>query len=397
MSINKLTKLRFFQALLPKHSLIQVFLPKPRFFQALLPKHSLIQVFLPIPRFSTAVQSAVPSLLFPKSTFHPCPTTPLFHHCFFPILRSPTALSIPSILLASLFALTSCNPPSTQNDMTKEKATTFDWQGHRGARGLLPENTIPAFLKALEYPEVTTLELDLAVSQDKKLVVSHEPWMSHHICSHPDGRPVTESQEDSLLIYQMPYEVVKQYDCGSRGNERFPEQQKIAVYKPTLNAVVQAVETYCRENNRPQVQYNIEIKSEPEYDGIKSPAPRAFASLVLTTLNSLGVKERSCIQSFDVRPLQALHQLDATVTTALLIDNPKGVAANLKELGYTPEIYSPYFKAITANTVEEVHDRGLQIIPWTVNDTTDMKAMIALGVDGIITDYPNRIKSVVQK
>ncbi len=290
--------------------------------------------------------------------------------------------------------LFSCSEPNTRQDMTPEKAASFDWQGHRGARGLLPENTLPAFLKALEFPQVKTLELDLSVSADSLLVVSHEPWMSHHICSHPDGRPVLEAEEGSLLHFRMPYEEIRKFDCGSRGNARFAQQKAMPAFKPLLSEVVEAVEAYCAEKGREKPRYNIEIKSEPAYDGVKTPAPAEFARLVLEEVTRLGIKERACIQSFDVRPLQALHRMDSTLYTALLIDNPNGVDANLAELGYLPDVYSPYYQLVTANVVATVHARGLKLIPWTVNDTTGMKALIALGVDGIITDYPDLIELV---
>ncbi|MCO6476539.1 MAG: glycerophosphodiester phosphodiesterase [Phaeodactylibacter sp.] len=278
--------------------------------------------------------------------------------------------------------------------MDPEKAATFDWQGHRGARGLLPENTAPSFLKALEYPQVKTLELDLAVSRDSLLVVSHEPWMSHHICSHPDGRPVTEEEEDELILFQMPYDSIRKYDCGSRGNERFPEQKAMPAHKPLLSEVVQAVDEYCEKNNRPRPRYNIEIKFEPEYVGVKAPDAETFARLVLEEITRLGIRERSCVQCFDVAPLQHIHRMAPELFTALLIDNAHGVAANLEALGYTPGAYSPYYKLVTANVVDTVHEKGMALIPWTVNDTTAMKALIALGVDGIITDYPNWIGAV---
>jgi glycerophosphoryl diester phosphodiesterase len=294
-----------------------------------------------------------------------------------------------------LLGLSACSAPTTQQDMTAEQAADFDWQGHRGARGLLPENTIPAFLKALEFPQIKTLELDLAVSQDSLLVVSHEPWMSHHICSHPDGQAVTEAEEEELLLFQMPYDKIKTYDCGSRGNERFPEQKPAPIHKPLLSEVVQAVDAYCAEHNRPKPRYNIEIKHDLSYDNIKAPRPLTFAKLVLEEIEALGIKMQTCVQSFDMRPLQELHKLDPTVTTALLIDNPNGVQINLEALGYTPDIYSPYYRMVTANVVDTVHDMGMKIIPWTVNDTTTMKALIGLGVDGIITDYPNKIGAVI--
>lgn len=301
-----------------------------------------------------------------------------------------------SLYIIMIISLSCCTAPSTNQDMDKQKAANFDWQGHRGARGLMPENTIPSFLKALEYAPVTTMELDLAVSKDSLLVVSHEPWMSHHICSHPDGRPVNETEEGELLLFQMGYEEIRQFDCGQRGNERFPEQKPMAAHKPLLSEVVEAVAQYCRENNRAEVNYNVEIKSQADYDEVKTPAPAVFAQLVYEELRRLGIQNRTCVQSFDVRPLQALHTIDSTITMALLIDNPLGVSANLKKLGFVPDIYSPYYKILTANVVKEVHDKGLRLIPWTVNDTSTMKALIALGVDGIITDYPDRIGTVLE-
>lgn len=300
-------------------------------------------------------------------------------------------------LFFSLIGLAACSAPPTQDNMDASQAKPFDWQGHRGARGLLPENTVPAFLKALAYPQVKTLELDLAVSQDSQLVVSHEPWMSHHICSHPDGRPVTEAEEDELLIFQMPYDSVRQYDCGSRGNARFPQQQAQPAYKPLLREVVQEADAFAKQQERALPRYNIEIKLEPDYDGVKAPGPQTFARLLLEEIKALGIAERATVQSFDVRPLQQLHRMDSSITTALLIDNPNGVAVNLQALGYTPDIYSPYYKMVTANVVKTVHDRGMKIIPWTVNDTTAMKALIELGVDGIITDYPDRIRDVIKR
>jgi glycerophosphoryl diester phosphodiesterase len=298
------------------------------------------------------------------------------------------------LFLLLLVNFVSCSQPNHEKNMTAEQAARFDWQGHRGARGLLPENTVPSFLKALEYPEISTLELDLAVSQDRLLVVSHEPWMSHHICSHPDGRPVEKAEEDRLVFFQMPYALIRQYDCGSRGNERFPRQQAMPAYKPLLSEVVEAAEAFCIEQSREQPRYNIEIKIQPSYDGVKTPGPEDFARLVLDEIERLGIKERACVQSFDVRPLQALHRMDSSLYLALLIDNPQGVDANLKELGFTPQVYSPYYQLVTDNVVKTVHARGMKIIPWTVNDTTSMKALIALGVDGIITDYPDLIEAV---
>lgn len=267
---------------------------------------------------------------------------------------------------------------------------TFDWQGHRGARGLMPENTIPAFLKALDYPQIRTLELDLAITKDSQVVVSHDPWMSAEFCSLPDGSPVEPSMEEKLLIYEMPYATVKTYDCGKRGNRRFPEQVIMDAHIPLFSTMIQAVESYCRDNGRVLPFYNVEIKSQPDWDGIKHPPVAFFAQLVLEVIQKLGIQERVCIQSFDPRALQVVKKLSPETTLALLVENTRGMQANIEELGFVPKIYSPYYKMVTANVVQKAHAQRMKIIPWTVNDRETMLFLKGIGVDGIITDYPNR-------
>jgi glycerophosphoryl diester phosphodiesterase len=295
------------------------------------------------------------------------------------------------VLGAILLAGFSCSTPAQNARVMNEQKLPFDWQGHRGARGLSPENTIPAFLKALEFPAVRTLELDLAVSADGYLVVSHEPWMSSAICSHPDGKPVQEAEEEGLAIYQMPYERIQGFDCGSRGNVRFPEQMRQMAFKPTLDAVVKEVQQYCEERGREIPFFNIEIKSTPEWDGAKSPAPEVFARLVADKLQELDIAGITTIQSFDPRPLQFLHRNDPGLTLAFLVENTQSIEENLRVLGFVPAIYSPYFGLINREAIEWAHGKGMRVIPWTVNTTNDMQRLLEWGVDGIITDYPNRI------
>lgn len=279
------------------------------------------------------------------------------------------------------------------NNTAMQVPENFDWQGHRGARGLLPENSIPAFLKALEFP-IKTLELDVVISRDSQVVVSHEPWMSASICSKSDGTPVSEEEEKESNIFQLKYAEIQQFDCGSRGNKRFPEQTPLRVSKPLLKEVVQQVEAYCLKQSRELPFYNIEIKSRPEWDGLFTPEPQAFARLVIEQIEESDIKSRICIQSFDVRALQEVRKIDSTIVLALLIENTKGLDNNLKELGFTPDIYSPYYQLVSGNLVKETRERGMLLIPWTVNEITTMQGLINLGVDGIITDYPNLISKM---
>jgi len=271
----------------------------------------------------------------------------------------------------------------------------IDWQGHRGCRGLMPENTIPAFIKALEFP-IQTLELDVAVSKDKQIIVTHEPWFSETICSHPDGSPVTEEEAKTLLIYEMTYEEIKSYDCGLREHPKYPEQQKLATHKPSFKDMVRAVDAHCEANNIPKVNYDIEIKSQPSYYDKKSPQPEEFVRLMLEEVNDLGIKNRMNLQSFDINILKEIHKQDDSVVMAFLVDNMKGFDYNMALIDFTPDIYSPYFKFITPKMVEKVHKKGMKLIPWTVNEVKHIQKMLRLGVDGIITDYPNRIEKALK-
>lgn len=264
----------------------------------------------------------------------------------------------------------------------------FDLQGHRGARGMKPENTIPAFIAALDTG-VTTLEMDLAVTKDKQLVVSHEPWMNAAICMQPDNSPIKSKEEKKFNIYQMTYDQVKLFDCGSKGNDKFPEQEKIKTSKPLLSEVIAAVEDHIRSYSQYEVDYNIEIKSDPEGDNKFHPAPQEFSDMVYALIDQYLPWERVVIQSFDFRVLKYWHEKYPDVRLAVLVENKKTVHSNLADLGFKPSVYSPYFKLISADDIQYLHQQKIRVIPWTVNEADDIKKMRQLGVDGIITDYPN--------
>ncbi len=265
----------------------------------------------------------------------------------------------------------------------------FDIQGHRGARGLRPENTIPAFLMALDSG-VNTIELDLAVTKDGQLVVSHEPWMSASICSDPSGKSFDEKSERKYNIYQMTYEKVKQWDCGSKGNPNFPQQAKMNATKPLLSEVIVAVENHIRSFTRYEVDYSIEIKSMPEGDNKFHPKPEAFSDRVFNLVDQYLPLDRVVIQSFDFRVLKYWHEKYPEVRLAALVENKKSVNENLADLGFTPSIYSPYYKMVTRENVKELHGKKVRIIPWTVNEPGDMLSLKGMDVDGFITDYPDR-------
>lgn len=274
---------------------------------------------------------------------------------------------------------------------SQKKLPTFDVQGHRGARGLRPENSIPAFLIALDSG-VTTVEMDLAITKDRQIIVSHEPWMSSEICLNPSGNAYTKKEEKIFNIYEMTYEEVAKFDCGSMGNSKFPEQVKMSVTKPLLKDVIVAIEEHIKSYTRFEVDYNIEIKSGDDGDGKYHPAPAEFSDMVYKLLDEYLPLHRVVIQSFDFRVLKYWHEKYPDIRLAALVENKKSVEAHLKELGFNPDIYSPYYRNINQAKVKELHEKKIKVIPWTVNEISEMLALKGMGVDGFITDYPNRAK-----
>lgn len=263
----------------------------------------------------------------------------------------------------------------------------YDLQGHRGARGIMPENTIPAMIKALDLG-VTTLELDLAITKDGVLVVSHEPWMNPVICLDPDGKELGNNDK-SHNIFQMNYEDVLQYDCGSKFHAGFPNQVKFHVSKPKLEDLIVMVEKYVEDYGLPLPNYNVEIKSSPDGDGTYHPGPAEFSERVVSLLLEKLPIERFNIQSFDFRILQYIHKKYPQITLAMLVEDAAKSEDQLNMLGFRPAIYSPYFIALSKEIVDSIHDKGMKIIPWTVNNKEQMERLLEMGVDGIITDYPN--------
>ncbi|WP_051268557.1 glycerophosphodiester phosphodiesterase family protein [Terrimonas ferruginea] len=267
---------------------------------------------------------------------------------------------------------------------------TFDTEGHRGARGLAPENTWPAFRTALDLG-VTTLEMDAVITADKKVVLSHEPFFNHEISTHPDGKPVTEAEEKQLNIFKMPYAEVARFDVGMRPHPRFPQQAKMKATKPLLADIIDSVRQYMMVSRRPFPYYNIETKTQPSTDNIYHPEPAEFVELLMNVIKEKQIEEQVIIQSFDFRTLQYLHKHYPAIKTAMLIEDndPRDLTAQLKALGFTPYIYSPAYKRVTKELVEECHALQMRIVPWTVNTREEISQLKALGVSGIISDYPD--------
>lgn len=267
----------------------------------------------------------------------------------------------------------------------------FDLQAHRGGRGLRPENTIPAMRHALDLG-VTTLEIDIAISQDKQVLLSHDPFMNADFAYRPDGQPLTKAEEKSLRLYEMPYAEIRRYDVGSHGNPKFAQQQPLCTYKPLLAEVIDSAEAYAQRHHRPAPHYNIETKTSPAGDGTFHPAPAEFVQLLLAVITAKGIQNRVIIQSFDPRTLEVVHRAQPHLRTAFLVDNSDGLDKNLHRLSFLPTIYSPQYKLVSPELVLACHCRHILVVPWTVNTVGEAERLIQQQVDGLITDFPNLVR-----
>ena len=280
---------------------------------------------------------------------------------------------------------------SQQQSDTLQKYT-FDVQGHRGARGLAPENSLPAFKKALSLG-VNTLELDVVISKDQEVVVSHEPWMNHQICLTPEGGSISSENQKKLNMYEMDYQQIKKYDCGSKVYSDYPDQVNQTTYKPKLSEVIKLVQSYNQQQNK-AVHLNIEIKSMPEGDHIYHPPPKKFVDLVVNVLDKYQVQKKDYnLQSFDFRILKEIHQGYPVIRIAALVYQ-SDMETSLHKLGFKPDIHSPYYPLVNRELIENAHQKNIKVIPWTVNSKKDMLNLLKLGVDGIITDYPDKAMKI---
>ncbi|WP_299756526.1 glycerophosphodiester phosphodiesterase family protein [uncultured Pontibacter sp.] len=292
-----------------------------------------------------------------------------------------------SIAFAALILASGCKS-SERTAQQNMPLPAFDTEGHRGARGLMPENTVPAMLRAIDLG-VTTVEMDCHITQDNQVVVTHDPYINHLYARTPDGSDFTKEESEQYAVYKMKYEQVRQFDVGSKPYGLYPRQHKMKAQIPLLADLIDSVQTHLKVNNLPQVFYNIEIKSKEGKDNELHPEPARFTELVVEVVEQKGITPWVIIQSFDKRALQALHRQYPHIRASLLVSNQDSFEENIQQLGFTPAIYSPNAKLVTEELVKKCHDRQMKIIPWTVNSAEEIAKLKALGVDGIISDYPD--------
>jgi len=294
-----------------------------------------------------------------------------------------------------------------------DKVMAFDIEAHRGGRALLPENTLASFANALSMG-VDTLELDIGVTADHTIVVSHERGLNPDLARDAKGAYVAPP---GIPFIKLRLDEVKAYDVGqirpgSSYAAQFPDQRAIANTRiPTLAEVFALV----RKSGNASVRLNIETKIDPNHPD-QSPDPEKFVTLLLDLVRAEKFADRIMVQSFDWRTLQLVQQFAPNIPTVYLtlqagkeptvsLDNASPWTAGFDPQKYARSvpkaikaaggaIWSPFFRDIDAAAVTEAHSLGLKIVVWTVNKPSDMAAQIDLGVDGIISDRPDLLRQV---
>lgn len=284
------------------------------------------------------------------------------------------SLIVPIVLLASCVQTASVETPD------------IEIQGHRGCRGLMPENSIPGFIFAAEMG-AQTLEMDVVLCGDNEVVVSHEPWFNADICLDSSGNRFSEKKD----LLSMTLSDIRKCDCGSLGNPNFPTQQKMAVAKPALWEVFAVTEHMLTIDSLP-LNYNIEIKYE---ENAFFPDRFLLVGRVMEEISKAGVAHRTTIQSFDPMILEIVKSVDPEIRLSFLVEDLNDVAETLEKLTFKPFAVSPEYNALTPEKVEQLHEAGIECLPWTVNDPAAMSDMINMNVDGIITDYPDRLHKLI--
>ncbi|MFA8449571.1 MAG: glycerophosphodiester phosphodiesterase family protein [Bacteroidales bacterium] len=262
--------------------------------------------------------------------------------------------------------------------------------GHRGARGLLPENTLPGFIKSIEIG-VDAVECDVFVTKDKKVIISHNPKISSIMGSNPDGSHVTKKQSDSLILYNMNYEDIVKFNIGLRQNPTCPEQKTLSAKIPLLTDLFETVKKFY--NNHPEIRkrivFFIEIKSWYKHDNLYTPPYDDYINSVMDVVQKHLTPRQVVIQTFDLRAMEFLNENYEEYTTQFLRASP-GININLDSLSFTPKLYGSQLDQTNPKDYDTLLKKNIKLITWIPNSIPEMqKAFDILKSDGIGTDYPN--------
>ena len=271
----------------------------------------------------------------------------------------------------------------------------IDLQAHRGGAGLMPENTISAMRNAIDLG-VNTLEFDLHVSSDGQVVVSHDPYFHPRYSTRPDGSLV-QPDDPKEYLYTMPYDSIIRYDVGLRPVERWPRQKKLAEVKPLASDLIDFAESYAEEKGRAPMNYNIEIKSvDAEGEGTLWPEYQEFCDICIPLLLSKNLGGRLIVQTFDPRSMEYIHEQWPEVILSYLTEGQSDIEEIMAGLSFTPQWWSPNYEVVTPENVAWCHERGIKVVPWTVDDPAEIRRCARCGVDAIISNYPDRLILIIR-
>ncbi len=264
----------------------------------------------------------------------------------------------------------------------------FLWYGKSGARAIMPENTLEGMLRAMDLG-VDVLDLDVVISKDKEVILASDPFFSSAHILTPEGKPIPFAEQKKHNIYAMDYAQIRLYDVGSKVVSAYPGQEKFKAEAPRLSSVVEAVEQYAKSKNLKKPDFSIEFRMLENGDDQFHPKPKEYVDLVMQQIKAQKIEKRVILQAFDIRVLQYIKKTYPKMHLALLVDTKEEVEDHIKRLGFVPDIFSPYLVIVGKSLVDKCHELGMRVIPWTVNSSDKVIYFKSLGVDGIVTDYPN--------
>ena len=302
--------------------------------------------------------------------------------------------------------------------LSTSTAMAIEIQGHRGARGLAPENTLPAFAAALTHG-VDNLEIDLQITKDGHLIIGHDPALKSYVARGPDGKWVSDP---GPVIRHMTLEETRRYDVGrldpnTRYGQTYPEQKPVdGTRMPTFDEFIALVR---KSGAYEKLRFNIELKLDPRTPELSASAEQQAAAAV-KAIRAAGIAERTTLISFNWTTTAAVAKLAPEIDIGLITFEASSANENMQRgqpgaspwlnghdvdaYGSVPQmvkaaggkIWVPFWRNVTPELVKEAHGLGLKVNVWTVNDKPTMEKMIDLGVDGITTDYPDRLRAVMQ-
>lgn len=319
----------------------------------------------------------------------------------------PIKINPAYVIICSLYFLLISLPTSCGSiDVKITNPETIDLQGHRGARGLMPENTWPAFQEAYRHG-MTTLELDTVLTKDNKIIVHHDSSTNPEICQNSDGSRIVKTS-----LYELTLSELQKLDCGSLKHPKFQDQQPLPGTRllSIYEFFKKTKQLQINEKAKVPLRYNIETKfPDNEFSKVSAERMELHVSRLIQAVKKSGQLQNTTIQSFYLPSLLAVKSRDSSIKTSALF-KPTYFQGFLMLMGlgdsfrndildkaekFKADIISPYTLYVTAEFVKNAHLRNIKVIPWTVNEKKEMKRLVEAGVDGMISDYPDRLRVVI--